>query len=125
MQKLVFDSHEITRIKLYPLYQDLTVGDTFKFLLYGNNSDCPRPVEDWIEERFRIDRRKLEELILDETIQNGQNSERSHFFFQNVMEQTGTVVTWPSKLKIGAKSKKDPHVKVAGSVDSVKKAKVS
>lgn len=39
------------------------------------------------------------------------------------MDETGTTVTWPSKLKIGAKSKKDPHVKVCGNVDAVKKAK--
>ena len=35
-------------------------------------------------------------------------------FFQAIMEATGTTITWPSKLKIGAKSKKDPHIKVTG-----------
>ena len=39
------------------------------------------------------------------------------------MDETGTMVTWPSKLKIGAKSKKDPHVKVCGLEQSVKRAK--
>ena len=39
------------------------------------------------------------------------------------MDQTGTMVTWPSKLKIGAKSKKDPHVKVCGLEQNVKRAK--
>ncbi|CAL7948010.1 unnamed protein product [Xylocopa violacea] len=39
------------------------------------------------------------------------------------MEETNTFVTWPSRLKIGAKSKKDPHIKVAGRPDDVRAAK--
>jgi len=78
----------------------------------------PQLPPNWVEERFRVDRRKLEEMIL---VGNGyQNGET---FFQGVMDKTSTTVTWPSKLKIGAKSKKDPHVKVIGHVDNVKKAK--
>uniref|UniRef100_A0A3Q3VX39 SAM domain-containing protein n=1 Tax=Mola mola TaxID=94237 RepID=A0A3Q3VX39_MOLML len=38
-------------------------------------------------------------------------------------EETDTQVKWPSKLKIGAKSKKDPHVKVEGKRDNVLEAK--
>uniref|UniRef100_A0A672K163 BicC family RNA binding protein 1 n=1 Tax=Sinocyclocheilus grahami TaxID=75366 RepID=A0A672K163_SINGR len=34
-----------------------------------------------------------------------------------------TQIAWPSKLKIGAKSKKDPHIKVSGKRDNVKEAK--
>ncbi|XP_031435183.1 protein bicaudal C homolog 1-like [Clupea harengus] len=44
-------------------------------------------------------------------------------FFQTVMDETNTQIAWPSKLKIGAKSKKDPHIKVCGKRDSVKEAK--
>lgn len=40
-----------------------------------------------------------------------------------IMEETNTFVTWPSRLKIGAKSKKDPHIKVAGRPDDVRAAK--
>uniref|UniRef100_A0A8C1RJ97 BicC family RNA binding protein 1b n=1 Tax=Cyprinus carpio TaxID=7962 RepID=A0A8C1RJ97_CYPCA len=40
-----------------------------------------------------------------------------------VMEETDTQIAWPSKLKIGAKSKKDPHIKVSGKRDNVKEAK--
>ncbi|KAK1133499.1 hypothetical protein K0M31_011303 [Melipona bicolor] len=40
-----------------------------------------------------------------------------------IMEETNTFVTWPSRLKIGAKSKKDPHIKVAGRPDDVRTAK--
>ena len=39
------------------------------------------------------------------------------------MKETGATVLWPSKLKIGAKSKKDPHVKVIGFPDAVEKAR--
>lgn len=39
------------------------------------------------------------------------------------MADTGTYITWPSKLKIGAKCKKDPHVRIAGRPDDVKVAK--
>uniref|UniRef100_A0A8B9LSL2 BicC family RNA binding protein 1a n=1 Tax=Astyanax mexicanus TaxID=7994 RepID=A0A8B9LSL2_ASTMX len=40
-----------------------------------------------------------------------------------VMDETNTQITWPSKLKIGAKSKKDPHIKVSGKRDDVREAK--
>uniref|UniRef100_A0A672SRA3 Protein bicaudal C homolog 1-B-like n=1 Tax=Sinocyclocheilus grahami TaxID=75366 RepID=A0A672SRA3_SINGR len=39
------------------------------------------------------------------------------------MRETHTQVKWPSKLKIGAKSKKDPHVKVEGKRANVLEAK--
>uniref|UniRef100_W5KVW5 BicC family RNA binding protein 1 n=1 Tax=Astyanax mexicanus TaxID=7994 RepID=W5KVW5_ASTMX len=57
----------------------------------------------WTEERFRVDRKKLETMLL-------------------VMDETNTQITWPSKLKIGAKSKK-PHIKVNGKRDDVREAK--
>uniref|UniRef100_A0A3B4BDH5 Uncharacterized protein n=1 Tax=Periophthalmus magnuspinnatus TaxID=409849 RepID=A0A3B4BDH5_9GOBI len=63
-----------------------------------------------VEERFRIDRKKLEHMLYCK-------------FHLVVMRETGTQVKWPSKLKIGAKSKKDPHVKVEGKRDNVLQAK--
>lgn len=39
------------------------------------------------------------------------------------MKETATTILWPSKLKIGAKSKKDPQVKVIGFPEPVEKAK--
>ncbi|XP_076386979.1 protein bicaudal C isoform X2 [Megachile rotundata] len=71
------------------------------------------------QERFRVDRRKLEQMLL------GDNDvpKEADTFFHNVMEETNTFVTWPSRLKIGAKSKKDPHIKVAGRPDDVRAAK--
>ncbi|XP_022528482.2 protein bicaudal C homolog 1-B isoform X1 [Astyanax mexicanus] len=69
----------------------------------------------WTEERFRVDRKKLETMLL--AASGGED------FFQKVMDETNTQITWPSKLKIGAKSKKDPHIKVSGKRDDVREAK--
>ncbi|KAK2551783.1 Protein bicaudal C-like protein 1-B [Acropora cervicornis] len=73
-----------------------------------------------VEERFRVDRRKLEQMLQGSKEGCGQTGEE---FFQKIMEETATTITWPSKLKIGAKSKKDPHIKVAGLPESVHQAK--
>uniref|UniRef100_H2YRZ2 SAM domain-containing protein n=1 Tax=Ciona savignyi TaxID=51511 RepID=H2YRZ2_CIOSA len=75
---------------------------------------------DLIEERFRVDRRKLEQMLQAAASGQGQGGED---FFNEIMEATSTNITWPSKLKIGAKSKKDPHIKVAGKQENVSKAK--
>lgn len=72
-----------------------------------------------IEKMTPVDRRKLEQLI----VAGGKDNETADEYFQRVMESTGTVILWPSKLKIGAKSKKDPQVKIAGPLESVNKAR--
>ncbi|XP_046831168.1 protein bicaudal C isoform X2 [Vespa crabro] len=75
--------------------------------------------EDLHQDRFRVDRRKLEQML------QGDNDmpKAADTFFHSVMEETNTFVMWPSRLKIGAKSKKDPHIKVAGRPDDVRTAK--
>ncbi|XP_061582265.1 bicaudal C homolog 2 [Cololabis saira] len=75
---------------------------------------------DWVEERFRIDRKKLETMLYAPNQEEGETGEE---FFERVMRETNTQVKWPSKLKIGAKSKKDPHVKVEGKRNNVVDAK--
>ncbi|XP_046492810.1 protein bicaudal C isoform X1 [Neodiprion pinetum] len=75
--------------------------------------------DDLHQERFRVDRRKLEHMLLGDN----EAPEPADTFFHKVMEETNTFITWPSRLKIGAKSKKDPHIKVAGRQDDVKAAK--
>ncbi|XP_011304511.1 protein bicaudal C homolog 1 isoform X2 [Fopius arisanus] len=70
-------------------------------------------------ERFRVDRRKLEQMLLGDD----ETPESATIFFRKIMDETNTFITWPSRLKIGAKSKKDPHIKVAGRVDDVGAAK--
>ncbi|XP_058852135.1 protein bicaudal C homolog 1-A-like [Acipenser ruthenus] len=95
---------------------------------------CPEPSEEtlvnagetaptdpeWVEERFRIDRKKLETMLHTPGDENRLTGEE---FFQKVMSETNTQIKWPSKLKIGAKSKKDPHVKVEGKKAGVLEAK--
>ncbi|XP_029113447.1 bicaudal C homolog 2 [Scleropages formosus] len=81
----------------------------------------PEPRDpDWVEERFRIDRKKLEMMLHTPPDEDGMTGEE---FFEKVMIETDTQIKWPSKLKIGAKSKKDPHVKVEGKRHNVMKAK--
>eukprot|EP00117_Sycon_ciliatum_P033170 scpid14494/ scgid25580/ Protein bicaudal C homolog 1 len=97
------------------------------------------------EERFRVDRRKLEMMIANSATGAHDRSrmpwkggggygeaaatvaatteESGEQFFQRIMKQTNTIITWPCKLKIGAKSKKDPHVKVRGAASDVARAK--
>ncbi|XP_064181945.1 bicaudal C homolog 2 isoform X2 [Anguilla rostrata] len=75
---------------------------------------------EWVEERFRIDRRKLECMLHAPKDEDGLTGEE---FFDRVMMETNTQIKWPSKLKIGAKSKKDPHVKVEGKRINVREAK--
>ncbi|KAM9356873.1 bicaudal C homolog 2 [Symphorus nematophorus] len=75
---------------------------------------------EWVEERFRIDRKKLENMLYAPKQGDDETGEE---FFERVMRETDTQVKWPSKLKIGAKSKKDPHVKVEGRRANVLEAK--
>ncbi|KAL7857582.1 hypothetical protein SRHO_G00164810 [Serrasalmus rhombeus] len=86
-----------------------------------DSGGAPAPADpEWTEERFRVDRKKLEVMLLaaaEGRVNGGED------FFQKVMEETSTQIAWPSKLKIGAKSKKDPHIKVSGKRDNVKEAK--
>ncbi|XP_063243227.1 protein bicaudal C isoform X2 [Bacillus rossius redtenbacheri] len=73
------------------------------------------------EDRFRVDRRRLERLLQGEH-ENG-NGQTADAFFQKIMKDTLTHIAWPSRLKIGAKSKKDPYVRIAGRPDDVRLAK--
>ena len=73
------------------------------------------------EERFRVDRRKLEMMMVGRF---DQVKEEASEFFQRIGEQTNTTIIWPSRLKIGAKSKKDPHIRVGGDHNGVKQAKI-
>ncbi|XP_039627497.1 protein bicaudal C homolog 1 [Polypterus senegalus] len=92
--------------------------------LPGSEDDSAGPAvpldPEWTEERFRVDRKKLEVMLL--AASEGKNN-GGEDFFQKVMDETDTQIAWPSKLKIGAKSKKDPHIKVSGKKNKVKEAK--
>ncbi|CAH0720506.1 unnamed protein product, partial [Brenthis ino] len=75
--------------------------------------------EDVYQERFRVDRRRLEAMLAD----NLEESQTAQAFFHRVMNETNTLINWPARLKIGARSKKDPHVRIAGRPDDVKLAR--
>ncbi|XP_022238196.1 protein bicaudal C homolog 1-A-like isoform X3 [Limulus polyphemus] len=65
------------------------------------------------EDRIRVDRRKLEQMIQGDTADGKVKT--ADDFFQKIMDETDTQISWPSKLKIGAKSRKvDPHIKICG-----------
>uniref|UniRef100_A0A182VUH0 SAM domain-containing protein n=1 Tax=Anopheles minimus TaxID=112268 RepID=A0A182VUH0_9DIPT len=72
-------------------------------------------------ERFKVDRQKLEDMIKVETYSEGMNSAEE--FFTNIMKETTTYVSWPCRLKIGAKTKKDPHIRIVGKMADVLRAK--
>ncbi|XP_017024010.1 protein bicaudal C [Drosophila kikkawai] len=77
--------------------------------------------DDLHTERFKVDRQKLEQLIKADSVIEGMNG--AEYFFHDMMNTTDTYVSWPCRLKIGAKSKKDPHVRIVGKVDQVQRAK--
>ncbi|KAI9575920.1 protein bicaudal C [Glossina fuscipes] len=72
-------------------------------------------------ERFKVDRQKLEQMIKTESYIEDLNS--AEFFFESVSKRTEVHVSWPCRLKIGAKSKKDPHVRIVGKPEKVARAK--
>ncbi|TMW46084.1 hypothetical protein DOY81_008835, partial [Sarcophaga bullata] len=77
--------------------------------------------DDLHTERFKVDRQKLEQMIKADSSIEGMNG--AEYFFESVMKTTETYISWPCRLKIGAKSKKDPHVRIVGRADEVGKAK--
>uniref|UniRef100_T1INT8 SAM domain-containing protein n=1 Tax=Strigamia maritima TaxID=126957 RepID=T1INT8_STRMM len=72
---------------------------------------------DIVEEKFRVDRKKLEKML------QGPEENKAENFFISIMTKTETVISWPSQIKIGGKSKKDPFVKATGKIEAVRKAK--
>lgn len=72
-----------------------------------------------IEERVKVDRKRFEQML-------GENSLigcDADSFFNHIMKSTNTQIMWPPKLKPGTKSKKDPHVRITGSPNSISAAK--
>nr|XP_036216038.1 protein bicaudal C isoform X2 [Bactrocera oleae]XP_036216039.1 protein bicaudal C isoform X2 [Bactrocera oleae]XP_036216040.1 protein bicaudal C isoform X2 [Bactrocera oleae]XP_036216041.1 protein bicaudal C isoform X2 [Bactrocera oleae] len=77
--------------------------------------------DDLHTERFKVDRQKLEQMLKEDSMVEGMNG--AEYFFESVMKSTETYISWPCRLKIGAKSKKDPHVRILGRAEEVQKAK--
>ena len=76
-------------------------------------------IDHMFSQRFRVDRRKLELMMMN----SPEFGEVAAEFFDRIAAETDTTVIWPSRLKIGAKSKKDPHIRVGGTEEGVKRAK--
>uniref|UniRef100_A0A1I7W0Q2 SAM domain-containing protein n=1 Tax=Loa loa TaxID=7209 RepID=A0A1I7W0Q2_LOALO len=73
-----------------------------------------------VEEQIQVDRKRLESMITGEPLYGSEKFLPSaEEFFQKVTELSGAVISWPSRLKIGAKTKKDPYVKMFGTIEQV------
>lgn len=76
------------------------------------------------EQKIQVDRRRLEAMITGTpTSDAGSIFMNAEDFFSKVKQHSGAEVCWPSQLKIGAKTKKDPFVKVIGNLDEIERAK--
>ena len=53
----------------------------------------------------------------------GLSNETAESFFERIGQETDTCIIWPTRLKVGAKSKKDPHIRVGGHWIGVKRAR--
>ncbi|EFO93909.1 hypothetical protein CRE_11560 [Caenorhabditis remanei] len=61
------------------------------------------------EQKIQVDRRKLESMITGRVDNTTHQLPTAESFFANVMAYSNSEVIWPSQLKIGAKTKKDPY----------------
>ena len=76
----------------------------------GDSSDQDQVFQH--ENIFRVDRRKIESLILG---QFEPIKETAGDYFLRVGNETGTTVVWPQRLKVGGKKGKNPQIRVGGS----------
>ena len=72
-------------------------------------------------DHFKVEREKLELMMTEECSVPGTSTAEK--FFSDIMEETSTYIKWPRRLKIGAKTRKDPHVEIIGQYENVKRAK--
>lgn len=87
-----------------------------------NDSATPQTslVDGQMEERIQVDRKRLEAMITGEPLYGSdKHLPSAEDFFMKVSELSGALISWPSRLKIGAKTKKDPFVKVLGTAEQV------
>ena len=82
------------------------------------NSECKQQFE--YKQRLRVNSRKLEMMMTS----SPEFEEAAAEFFERIGAETDTCIIWLSRLKIGAKSKKDPHIRVGGHKEGVKRAKL-
>uniref|UniRef100_A0A1I7YW11 SAM domain-containing protein n=1 Tax=Steinernema glaseri TaxID=37863 RepID=A0A1I7YW11_9BILA len=76
------------------------------------------------EERLQVDRKRLESMITGTPLPGcGGALPSAEQFFDKVQAASGAAISWPSRLKIGAKTKKDPYVKICGNAQQIHSAK--
>jgi protein bicaudal C len=75
----------------------------------GDSSDQDQVFQH--ENIFRVDRRKIESLMLG---QFEPIKESAGDYFLRIGNQTGTTVVWPARLRVGAKKGKNPHITISG-----------
>ncbi|CAI4222153.1 unnamed protein product [Auanema sp. JU1783] len=77
------------------------------------------------ETRLAVDRRRLESMITGKpSSEEDYQLPNASLFFDQVMQISGATVIWPTQLKIGAKTKRDPFVKLQGTTEQIEKAKL-
>ncbi|KAI1710523.1 KH domain-containing protein [Ditylenchus destructor] len=78
---------------------------------------------DLVEERVQVDRRMLEDMISGTAANLTTASQSAADFFEQVEKIPGIEkVFWPARLKIGAKTKKDPFIKIVGTPSAIRLA---
>ncbi|KAF6216751.1 hypothetical protein GE061_001100 [Apolygus lucorum] len=129
-KKLEGISGEISNEKVGPSLQELSAmatamseesrsettststADERHFLTKDERDEVARmlgiPEEDVSQERFPVSRRRMEQLMF------GHSEDTAFEFFDDIMRDTKTVIIWPTRLKMNARSRKDPFIKVRG-----------
>ncbi|GMT21430.1 hypothetical protein PFISCL1PPCAC_12727 [Pristionchus fissidentatus] len=75
-------------------------------------------------EKLQVDRKRLEAMITGQPVYGTDIVLPNAIdFFDKVESLSGASILWPNQLKIGAKTKKDPFVKILGSPEQVESAR--
>uniref|UniRef100_A0A146M074 Protein bicaudal C n=1 Tax=Lygus hesperus TaxID=30085 RepID=A0A146M074_LYGHE len=98
-----------------------STADERHFLTKDERDEVARmlgiPEEDVVQERFPVSRRRMEQLMF------GHSEDTAFEFFDGIMRETKTVIIWPTRLKMNARSRKDPFIKVRGLTRDIAAAK--
>lgn len=77
-----------------------------------------------MEQHVRVDRKLYEKLLSGESDSFSFNcAQTAAELFHNIMITTGTEITWPCRLRLNTRSRKDPHVRIIGLPAAVEQAK--
>ncbi|KAK4883707.1 hypothetical protein RN001_007026 [Aquatica leii] len=88
---------------------EISESDTFR-------SDCTFDSKDLYQDWLKVDIKKLENLLI------GEN-EPVERFFQKLMDDTNTIISWPSSFSIESYYKNDIYIVITGRIEDVEIAK--